>query len=187
MDNNSNILDSLGNILEKYATSIIQQLKEKLISYNKDASGRLLASIRFENIKLEDNSSYNLKIIMEDYWINVNDGRAKGKKQPPTSVIKEWIQDRGIKAPKAMLDRVGKVRIRGKKKGIKITKDDVYNQFAYIISKSIKKKGIKPTNFFQEVITEQLIKNIENEIAEEIKQNITINFTKDEFEFNTTT
>lgn len=168
--------DIIGDILEKYAKQIISKMKEFLIANKKDASGRLLASIRFENIKVSE-GNYSLKLLMEDYYINVNDGRGKGKKAPPPKAIKQWIQDRGIRASKAQLDKVGKKRIRGKNKGKAYTKDDIYNSMAFAMSKSISKKGIKSVPFYDIIITDDLLNSIKKEITTELKQEIEISIS----------
>jgi hypothetical protein len=67
---------------------------------------------------------------MAAYAQFVEEGRRKGAKQPPSTAIKEWIQQKGISKPsKYSLD-----------------------SFAFVIARSISRKGIKPRPFIQTTV-----------------------------------
>lgn len=73
-----------------------------------------------------------IKVFMMDYWKYVNDGREPGKYVPLKPLV-EWIKKKGLNR-----DPRGRFK-QGSLKGL-----------AARISKSIKKKGIQPTNFYDD-------------------------------------
>jgi hypothetical protein len=132
--------DNLEKVLITIAEDITNRYKSK-IKDKAFASGKLYNSIDY---KLEYTPD-NIKIIFlaEDYWINVERGRAPNSKMPPVDKIKKWIIARGI----------------GYKPGLE-----------YKISRSIAKKGIKPKPFLRETLSE--IQNYNNEIKEALNKDI---------------
>lgn len=100
---------------------------------------------------VEDGDTFTLVIEWEDYGKYVAEGRRAGAKQPPIKAIEEWLKVKRFK----------------------------YN--AYAVSKSIKKKGIKPIKELQayflkpykEVLTSQTLnKELEEAIATDIENNL---------------
>ena len=87
-------------------------------------TGRLRDSI---NIISGDGEA---QIEMEDYGLVVNFGRRNNVKRPPMNVIEQWIQQKGI-TPEDGISR---------------------QSLAYLIARSIGRKGIAPTNFIDDAI-----------------------------------
>lgn len=174
-------LNTVAGIIQKYGQLIIDRMKDVLIQNGKDATGRLISSIRFEDIKVfGQNYSYNL--IMEDYWINVKDGRGAGKKLPPEQSILDWIRDKGIKPQRLSL--VGKIKTRGKNVGKPFTAQEIYKQTSFGIRKKIARDGIKPLNFIDMAVTEELKQNFKNEISSALGREITLQLKNITLEFN---
>lgn len=165
--------DLVGQILENYGNIIIDGCRKILIQNNKEATGSLVASIRFENIKIFG-FNYTFKIFMDEHWQNVEDGRGAGKKMPPEKPIIDWIRDKGLKLDRKGL--IGKIKTKGKNKGRPYTREEVQKSVAFGIRKSISKFGIKPLPFVATVINDQLKADLKKELTEALKQEIKLNF-----------
>jgi len=99
---------------------------------DKVASGKLRRSVGVEVVPSEDRPI--IRILMEDYWIWVQNGRMPGKKGVPVNLIEEWIRQRGLKGR----DKKGRFIPR--------------RSFAFAIQTNIKKFGIRPSNFLDKAI-----------------------------------
>jgi hypothetical protein len=88
----------------------------------------------YKSVKVSWNSQeQQMKVFMLDYWKYVNDGRQPGKYVPLKPLV-DWIKTKGLdRDPKGRFKKIGS-----------------YRGLASIISKSIKKKGIQPTNFYDD-------------------------------------
>ena len=139
----------------------IKTLVKSLEGVDKVSSGNLAQSI---NVKIEDKETkFVFTLSMADYWRNVDEGRIRGGKQPPVEAMLEFIKLRGIvaKAPKT---------IKPRKKAI--PQDKLRKSLAFAMAKSIKQKGIKPTNFYSDEIdglTEGFTKAIAKGFADDIE------------------
>ena len=116
-----------GELGEAY----VKELYIQLSSLDKKASGKLLRSLDYK--VLEVLGKVVLKLEAEGYLKYVNDGRRPGK-QPPVSPIKKWIKQKGLK---------------GRDAGGRFIKDD---SFAFLVARSIGKKGIRPTGVIEKTI-----------------------------------
>lgn len=141
---------NLKNQLDALGREYVAELTQQLISADKVASGNLINSLDYE--VLETVNGLVLKIIADDYLKFVDEGRRPGKR-PPQKAILKWVEQRGIKIKK-----------------------QTSSQTAFVIARSIGKKGIKPTNVLKK--TQQAIfrniqaltsRGIELDIQEYIK------------------
>jgi len=103
---------------------------------NKIASSSLANSVEVQ-ISKDTQGNYTLSILMEEYWKWVQSGRLPGKKGVPVDSLIQWIKDRGLQG-------------RDKKTGRFITQ----RSFAFAIQTTIKKFGIRPSNFLDSVFEE---------------------------------
>jgi hypothetical protein len=138
----------------------IKTLVKSLEDVDRVSSGALAQSI---DVKIEDKETkFVFTLFMEDYWKAVDEGRMRGGKQPPMEAMLEFIKLRGIvpKIPKT---------VKPRKKALDKTK--MRKSLAFAMAKSIKTKGIKPTNFYSDEIdglTEDFTKAIAKGFAEGI-------------------
>lgn len=109
--------------VEKIGKDLIIELTNELLKADKKASGNLINSLKYEVVEVLGNLMIKLKA--QPYLINVDKGRRPGK-MPPVSPIMKWIDLKKIKP-----------------------KDISKKQLAFVIAKSIGRKGIKPTNVIQ--------------------------------------
>ena len=78
----------------KVGKLIIASLQKELIEQGHDATGNLINS--FEQRVIEVPNSIVLEILMDDYGIYVNEGRAKKRKKVPISALVKWIEQKAI-------------------------------------------------------------------------------------------
>lgn len=114
-----NTLDSIN----QYAKDCIDDMK-KMLSH----TDNLKDSITYEVD--QDGDGFILSFIMPDYAVFVNDGRRAGAKAPPIKAIKDWALNKGLKQ---FRDARGRY----------ISNDSR----AFLIARSIGRKGIKPIPF----------------------------------------
>lgn len=143
--------------IERYLESFGKQVLKEARGILQNEKGETLVgkSIRFEVVP--DALGYSTKFYMQDYGEYLDKGVSGNKKKqsyintagksvespykyttkgPPIDILSKWIKRKGIK-PK------GFGRGRDKKTG------QFLSGFAYLISKKIKREGIKSLSFFQ--------------------------------------
>ena len=144
--------DNIERYLNSFANQVVSD--SKTILQNKKGSTALGQSIRAK-VEVEPNG-YSVKFYMADYGTFVDKGVSGNKnpisysdgtkiksspykytsKGPPIDILSKWIKKKGLK-PK------GTGRGRSKNTGQYIS------GLAYLISKKIKREGIKGLSFFQ--------------------------------------
>lgn len=132
---------NLIKILNTIGTEIRDKYKEK-IKTGAYATGKLYNSVQYK-VNVTD-SSVKLSLNLEDYWINVENGRVAGKKMPPISVIRKWMLSKSIP------DK---------------------NGLAYLISRKISKKGIKAKPYLRQTKNE-VIPNYMDDITKAINKDL---------------
>jgi len=121
---------NIKEALNIFGDAYIQELSKQLLQLDKVASGKLLRSLDYKVIQdLEDN--FKVIIIAQDYLKFIDSGRKAGKMPPPKSLL-SWIEDRRIR----FVNKNGKGFMKKE-------------QTAFIIARSIGKKGIRPTNILK--------------------------------------
>ncbi len=173
-------METLERYLNSFGKFVIQQSRNQLTRKKKNVTKSLYNSLRFE--VSTTNEGFSVKFYMADFGKFVDKGVSGNKKindyityggnteqspfqyttkGPPIDIISKWIGMRGI-APKGL----GKAR--SKKTGQYIS------PFAFLVSRKIKRDGIKGISFFQRPLGLGL-KKLPNEIFTSIKEEITNN------------
>ncbi len=177
---------SIGKVLNDFGVNVVADLTEKLDQDNSNASGALRQSIDY-NVQIYSRG-IRFSLTLDDYYVFVDKGRRPGK-QPPTSMLEQWITDKGIKVSK--YNRTGTSRLKskqsttalkpkapkskalskaGKSSGPNILK--LRKQMAYLMARGIGRKGIKGTGFYSETVTDKrisrLVKDIEDAAVKDI-------------------
>jgi len=113
----------------------------------------------------------------KDYWYYIENGRKKGK-MPPTKVLGEkWQAANGISPSKIIYDMTIEYN---KKKGFtkrivkKLPFQKAAKQFAFIVARSIGKKGIKPKPFVKQGSNPQDLKDLLTNISKLIGKEVTV-------------
>ena len=173
-------MKALERYLNSFGKFVIQQSRNQLTRKKKNVAKSLYNSLRFK--VSTTNEGFSVKFYMADFGKFVDKGVSGNKKindyityggnteqspfqyttkGPPIDIISKWIGMRGI-APKGL----GKAR--SKKTGQYIS------PFAFLVSRKIKRDGIKGISFFQRPLGLGL-KKLPNEIFASIKEEITNN------------
>tara|TARA_R110000824_G_scaffold33842_2_gene108102 strand:+ start:13 stop:573 length:561 start_codon:yes stop_codon:yes gene_type:complete len=167
---------TIENYLKSFGKQVVNRSKSS-IGKEKGGKTKLAQSIRFE-VTPSDNG-FTVKFYMADYGTFLDKGVSGNKitrsfknqenqletspysyttKGPPIDIISKWIKMKGIK-PK------GFKRGRSKKTGQYIS------GFAYLISRKIKRDGIKSLSFFQKPLRLGM-KEFGNKLLNSIKTDI---------------
>lgn len=183
--------DGIENYLKSYGKYIVRQARGILKQRGKDDTGKLSKSLKFKIT--QDKEGYDIKFLASKYAAFVNkgvsgtkgtrtyidaDGKRKRspfkfKKQPPSHVIEGWIKRKGLKGrsrgTKYKL-KDGTIKSRGA--GRFITR----KSFAFIIARSIKKKGIPAASFYTQPLSysyklfkKEMVKHFKADVLNEIK------------------
>lgn len=149
-------------VLNEFAHSIVDTYKDKIQQYS---SGRLYNSITFKTAIT--GKGLKVTIRLADYWQYIEYGRRKGARMPPIKAIKDWIEVRNI-VPRPVKLSNGKTEI------------PTTESLAYIIARSISRKGIKARPYMQQSIDENmdaflrdLSIAVESDIADSIVESVT--------------
>lgn len=154
---------SVNDTLTKFGKAFVDALGKSL-PREKDASGELRKSIRFQIKIFSEYYSFNL--LMADYYKFVDEGRKAGKGAPPAEIMK-WLS---ISRVRSKLNRNPKSIFRDKK-GLK---DYKIKGLAYIINRKIKQKGIKPTYFFTDVFEDGRIEQLKRDLSIALKKDVLV-------------
>lgn len=153
---------NLKEAMEKYGEELIIELTAQLRIADKKATGELIRSLDYELIEALNTIAINIKAA--DYLTYVDRGRKRGRKQPPQEAILKWVN---VKPLPRWRD----------KKGRFISKKSQ----AFLIARSIGKKGIKPTNVIKKSINkvskiqQKLIAEASVEDIRDLVRNVLVN------------
>ena len=170
-------MKAVENYLKSFGKYVVQQARSNLTKAKKNVDKKLYNSINFKLVT--DGDNLTLQFSMLDYGQFVDKGVSGNKKiqsyttwdkrkvespfkyrskGPPIDIISKWIKKRGI-APK------GLGRGRSKNTGQYIS------AFAYLISRKIKRDGIKSLSFFQRPLGLGMEK-FGSELLQAVKQDV---------------
>ena len=170
-------MKALERYLNSFGKSVVKQSRANLTRKKKNVSKELYNSLEFKVVKTTE--GFSVQFLMADYGTFIDKGVSGTKKineyttydgrrvespykyrnfGPPIDIISKWIRMRGI-APKGL----GKAR--SKKTG------QFISPFAYLVSRKIKRDGIKGISFFQRSL--QLgLKDFYEQVGKAIKVDI---------------
>jgi hypothetical protein len=138
-------LTNLKKQMDIVGREVIKELIDQLIHLDKKATGALINSLEYEVVEVLNDVFLNIYSL--DYLDYLDKGRKPGKMPPSQSFI-PWIRARGIK--------------------IKNWTDE---QSAFVIARSVGKKGIKPLNF-KKKMTDNILSRKSQLIAEGVTMDI---------------
>lgn len=148
-------------LLNSFAQTIVNRYKDKISEYS---SGKLYKTIDYTITS--QNDSYLVTINLEEYWKYIEKGRRAGAKMPPVSAIENWIKVRKI-LPRPIVLKSGKQRV------------PTVQQLAYIIARSIAKRGIQPRTFMRESI-DQTIEDFKSKLSAAVRDDVLENLNSNQ-------
>lgn len=146
-------LVNLGRVLAKFAKEFQIEYKELLSSEGINSSFKLSNSIEVVVIEKE-NASYQVVFRGEDYYMDIENGRDAGLKAPSEDSILQWVNIKPI-IPYP------------NDKGVIPTPQ----QLAFLISRSIGRKGIEPKPLLQTLL-DNLFSKYQEEIIEAVRLDV---------------
>lgn len=181
--------EKIEAICRRWARELSQDLKRSLEKALKDGQPKRNtpqeAALTFSEIVDVSGGSINIQVLASgEYWVNIEDGRKPNSTPPPSDAVgKRWQNAHNIDARKVLaeihLKHTGGLNIRkkslGKKTKAKISYDTAAKRLAFILARSIGKKGIEPKPFVDRVITNERVNLLMTELSEVIGKEITAN------------
>lgn len=166
--------DEIHDILAEFGNKTVNDLRSSL-DLKDITNSRLSASIKFT--VTQQSKSIVFSLTLADYYKWVNDGRQNGK-MPPIAPIEQWIKRKGLL-------KSNKPEKGTKKKKSKRSFDDRVKSMAFGVAKNIAKKGTikrfnyKGSKFYDEVLNDGRLENLQKEISDVFKKDIIIEITND--------
>jgi len=181
---------NIENYLNSFGKYVVKQARTNLTKAKKNVSKSLYNSIKYDFV-IENNGDFSLQFKMDNYGSFIDKGVSgnkkkqsytdwQGKKQnspgkgyttkgPPIDILSKWIKRKGIK-PKGL--GTGRSKSYTKKDGTKVKGTGQFiSGFAFLISRKIKRDGIKGISFFQRPLG-LAMKSFPKEFGAELKQDI---------------
>jgi len=172
-----------GKNIERYLNSfgkyVVKQARTNLTKAKKNVSKSLYNSIKYEFV-IESNGDFNLQFKMDKYGAFIDKGVSGNKKKqsykdwqgktlnspgtgyttkgPPIDILSKWIKKRGIKP-------------KGFKRGRSKDTGQFVSGFAFLISRKIRREGIKSLSFFQKPMG-LAMRKFPKEFGAELKKDI---------------
>ena len=149
--------------LQMFGDNLVLLLTRNIEDQDISATGTLSDSITFRIQPI--GLGFSFQLLIEDYYIFVDQGREKGK-MPPVNKILEWIKAKPVIPEKQI--GLGQFS-RFKSKPTKPTAKSQI-QAAWGIAKGIAKFGTKPTNFYSSVVNANAIAGLIDALGLSISQ-----------------
>lgn len=154
------MFENLTSVLNDFGKFLVEEYKDNLILEDVNASDNLYNSVTY--MVERNDKTFEVKLLLADYWKYVEKGRRAGGKFPPVSAIERWIEVKPV-LPRPMSN--GKLPTN--------------KQLAYLIGRKIAIEGISPKpllqrsvddvwNNMREFISEALAKDLQKEINIEL-------------------
>lgn len=189
----------LNDILTQYATAFLEQVVTNINKAGITYKGSLSTELTFSTTKTqagyEVDMGYPVRSKSAKYYDFQNKGVAGvGKRiaspysfktlavgEKMQASIAEWLKSSG-KSARLEDQKKGLSKLQKKRKAIfKSTQSNAGNSLAYIVARSIKRKGIKQTLYFDKAITKVFDKNFIKLASQALGADIKINIIKDSY------
>jgi hypothetical protein len=167
-------LEGSAKLLFDLAAEFAENAKDNLNKKDRVASGALLDSIVPMPLRVMGKTIVaDVKVL--DYYKYIDKGAKYTTKMPPVAEIRKWILKEGIKERNNKYKAISKRESKRKT----LSESSKVDQMAFGIAMSIKKKGLKKTNFWTDAMKD-LNKTIDERLGKTLAIDI-INTLKDGF------
>ena len=192
--------NKVGELVFDFANGLLKDLQENLRNRGINATDNLTQSITFQPLQILK-TGIVFELMLDSYYKYVDQG-VKGadssakaplspfqysNKRPPVSKLKQWIRDKPliIKTSVDLIKRDSKGNPLINKKTGKIMKkrpstveketiESEIEKVAFLMAEGIRRKGLKATNFYSDVVNEERFNKFAKELSEAFKQDIII-------------
>ena len=192
--------NKVGELVFNFASDILKDLQSNLRDRGINASDNLSQSITFEPLHILK-TGIVFELMLDSYYKYVDQG-VKGadssvkapnspfkysNKLPPVSKLKQWIRDKPLmiktsvdlikkdsKGNPIINKKTGKIMKKRPSTVEKQTIESEIEKAAFLMAEGIRRKGLKATNFYSDVVNEERFDKFRKEIAEAFKQDIII-------------
>lgn len=148
-------------VLKDFEQEFIHAIQRSIEENDRFARGQLFQSVKAQT------KIYGQKVVMEvsmlEYWKYVEEGRRKGAKMPPIDAMLNFIRDRGIKVTDKKAPKKSKQTLEKKRRSL-----------AFVLGRSISKKGITPTHFLKEALEGGVVDDFKRELFKSLGREIQI-------------
>ena len=188
-------------VLASYRSILTEAITRSLVDVDRYASGELSKSIRVEI--QDDYGQFIFELYMDDYWKFVDKGvdgtitkhgspYSFKKKNISRQAMRSFMMNRGIdeliytnkKGEKVTYKANNTKSIKRKTKGLdnkerrkevkKQTVEDRRNSIAFALGRSISRKGVKPTHFLSNVVSDEFKIKFKEHITKAFEEDIII-------------
>jgi hypothetical protein len=171
---------SSSETVTELTESLDSVIGENSVPQNKSSTGVLRQSINVDIIKVEDGIRYQIKMDSYGKFLDKGvNGRLKKfgapysfkKQNIPQAAAREFIAAKGItkwknKSGKVVLD-ANKISVKtGQSKSVK--RANTFKTIAWLAGRAIANYGIKPTNFYSDVIDDKWIADLKDNIGKQL-------------------
>lgn len=192
--------DKVGELVFNFASDILKDLQSNLRDRGINASDNLSQSITFEPLKIMK-TGIVFELMLDSYYKYVDKG-VKGansselapnspfkysNKIPPVSKLRQWIRDKPLviktsidlikrdsKGNPIINKKTGKIMKKRPSTAEKETIESEIEKVAFLMAEGIRRKGLKATNFYSDVVNEERFNKFAKELSEAFKQDIII-------------
>ncbi len=184
------ILALLNDFNTKLKDDTQLSLKNKLNERAAKNKGKSVQSRLFASVKALpatfDSNGVTIKLVMNDYWVFVNEGRNPGNVSAEgQSKLAEWSDTRGFAEKirikdfdlRTKIQNEAKAKNANRKKWTKLKKmpfDKAKKAAAFLIARKLKSKKLEPTYFFDEVIKDGRVEKLQKDLAEIMETEIIV-------------
>lgn len=169
------LISDITPFVQTFWQDVIDQIKASLDEKGLNASFQTRQA--FDLAVQVGEQSVNVQIIAPDYYLFLDEG-VKGKvggrrntgrfafrdKQPPVDAIRQYMRSKGIVNEGFRKARKLRDKIR-KQQSI----DSSLDQLAFAIARSIFQKGIEQTDFYSDVVNDDLFDDFTNQLADQFE------------------
>lgn len=187
---NDKIKELLDDFNEKLVIDTRESLQTKLDERASKHNGKKVKSRLWASVKappaIFDKGVIKARLLMNDYWAVVNDGRkASGVSEEGQEKIAAWSATRGL-AEKIRISDLEKRKQKqslSERKNLKTLKkmpfDRAKKAAGFLVARSLKKKSLEPTHFFDEVLNDGRIAKLKEDLTKLVKTEFTIEIRKE--------
>jgi hypothetical protein len=161
----------ISNTLTVFLRERIKEMKKTLTDNNITQTNSILhQSIELKDTTIKGNE-YTAGIIMEDYYVFIDQGVKGIGKAPHDKGMKKASGEYQFKTPFVNRKMVDSIREWGSRKPrAGVTKANM-NSVAYLTAKKVKRVGIEQTMFFTDATTPEKLAKLEQDLAKNLGDN----------------